>query len=86
MALLVYNHALKLSMIGIPVSGIGFTRELASNASKRGEHRCYVSARTSQHMWRSNIILSKGLRNCEGEKTLSSHLLLNGPTYGVARE
>ncbi|GLJ07051.1 hypothetical protein SUGI_0056560 [Cryptomeria japonica] len=78
MALLAYNRALKLSTTGIPVSGIGFTGALASNASKRGEHRCYVSARTSQHMWRSNIILSKGLRNREEEDTLSSQLLLKG--------
>ncbi|GLJ16614.1 hypothetical protein SUGI_0284980 [Cryptomeria japonica] len=78
MALLAYNRALKLSTTGIPVSGIGFIGELASNASKHGEHRCYVSTRTSHHMWRSNIILSKGLRNLEGEDMLSSQLLLKG--------
>lgn len=78
MALLAYNRALKLAVTGIPVSGIGFAGALSSNASKRGEHRCYVSARTSHHMWRSNITLSKGLRNREEEDMLSSQLLLKG--------
>ncbi|KAH9311875.1 hypothetical protein KI387_026910 [Taxus chinensis] len=78
MALLAYNRALKLSMTGTPVLGIGFTGALSSIASKRGEHRCYVSARTSQQMWRSNVVFSKGLRDREEEDALSSQLLLKG--------
>lgn len=78
LSLLAYNRALKLAMTGMPVLGIGFVGALASVPSKRGDHRCYVSARTSERMWRYRVVLSKGLRDRKEEDTLSSQFLIKG--------
>ncbi|KAJ8642912.1 hypothetical protein MRB53_004660 [Persea americana] len=76
MALSAYNRALKLSRPGLPVVGVGFTGTLASVHPKRGDHRFYVSTRTSDRLWISNVTLSKDLRTREQEDTVSSHHLL----------
>ncbi|XP_058087805.1 uncharacterized protein LOC131234843 isoform X2 [Magnolia sinica] len=76
MALVAYNRALKLSRPGFPVVGVGFTGSLASVPLKRGNHRFYLSTRTSDRLWVSNVTLSKGLRTREEEDTISSRLLL----------
>lgn len=78
LSLLAYNRALKLAMTGMPVLGIGFVGALASIPSKRGDHRCYMSARTSEQMWRYHVVLSKGLRDRKEEDAVSSQLLLKG--------
>jgi len=62
----------------MPVLGIGFVGALASVPSKRGDHRCYVSARTSERMWRYRVVFSKGLRDRKEEDTLSSQFLIKG--------
>ncbi|XP_010279361.2 PREDICTED: uncharacterized protein LOC104613296 isoform X1 [Nelumbo nucifera] len=76
LALLAYNRALKLSSPGFPVVGVGFTGSLASTRPKLGDHRFYVSTRTSGRLWVSNVTLSKGLRTREHEDKVSSHYLL----------
>ncbi|KAG9450523.1 hypothetical protein H6P81_010488 [Aristolochia fimbriata] len=76
MALLAYNRALKLSRPGSSVIGLGFSGSLASSQPKRGDHRFYLSTRTSNRLWISNVTLSKGLRTREQEDRISSHLLL----------
>ncbi|KAK9276277.1 hypothetical protein L1049_005808 [Liquidambar formosana] len=76
MALLAYNRALKLSSPGSPVLGVGFTGSLASTRPKLGDHRLHLSTRTSDRLWVSTVILSKGLRTREQEDKVSSHLLL----------
>ncbi|XP_054809720.1 uncharacterized protein LOC129311424 isoform X2 [Prosopis cineraria] len=76
MALLAYNRALKLSRPGSPVLGVGFTGSLATTRPKLGEHRFYMSTRTSNRLWMSTVTLTKGLRTREEEERVSSHLLL----------
>ncbi|KAJ6899232.1 hypothetical protein NC652_025650 [Populus alba x Populus x berolinensis] len=76
MALLAYNRGLKLSSPGYPVVGVGFTGSLASSRPKFGDHRFYLSTRTSDRLSVSTVTLSKGLRTREQEDTVSSHLLL----------
>ncbi|XP_061356526.1 uncharacterized protein LOC133300955 isoform X2 [Gastrolobium bilobum] len=76
MALLAYNRALKLSTPGSPVVGVGFTGSLASSRPKHGEHRFYMSTRTADRLWISQVTLTKGLRTREEEDRVSSHLLL----------
>ncbi|OAE31286.1 hypothetical protein AXG93_1962s1430 [Marchantia polymorpha subsp. ruderalis] len=78
-ALAAYNRALRLSMpgwylwkpfdhpqSGVPVAGIGFTGALASATPKRGDHRCYVAARTQTGLWECNLTLSKTLADVCG--------------------
>ncbi|KMZ71815.1 hypothetical protein ZOSMA_174G00110 [Zostera marina] len=76
MALLAYNRALKLSRPGVPVVGLGFTASLASSTPKRGDHRFFVSTRTSDRLLTTNVTLSKGMRTREEEDKVSGHFLL----------
>ncbi|GLT43508.1 hypothetical protein SLA2020_174500 [Shorea laevis] len=76
MALLAYNRALKLSRPGHPVLGVGFNGSLATTRPKLGDHRFYLSTRTSDRHWTSTVTLSKGLRTREQEEKVSSYLLL----------
>eukprot|EP00252_Welwitschia_mirabilis_P024151 TRINITY_DN7052_c0_g1_i1.p1 TRINITY_DN7052_c0_g1~~TRINITY_DN7052_c0_g1_i1.p1 ORF type:complete len:389 (-),score=72.56 TRINITY_DN7052_c0_g1_i1:501-1667(-) len=73
-----YNHALKLAMTGTPVVGIGFSGALATIPPKLGDHRFYVSARSSDQLWRSHMVLSKGLRDRQEEDAIASQLLIKG--------
>ncbi|OWM86293.1 hypothetical protein CDL15_Pgr011117 [Punica granatum] len=61
MALLAYNRALKLSQLDSPVLGVGFTGALASPQPKHGDHRFYVSTRTSGRLRVSTVTLSKAI-------------------------
>ncbi|XP_076921049.1 uncharacterized protein LOC143582339 [Bidens hawaiensis] len=76
MALAAYNRALKLSKPGSPVVGVGFTGSLVTTLPKLGDHRFYLSTRTSNRLWSSSVTLSKGLRSREQEERLSSQVLL----------
>ncbi|CAH1423990.1 unnamed protein product [Lactuca virosa] len=76
MALVAYNRALKLSKPGSPVVGVGFTGSLATTRPKLGDHRFYLSTRTSNRLWASSVTLSKGLRNRDQEERVSSQVLL----------
>nr|GEZ12684.1 nucleotidylyl transferase superfamily protein [Tanacetum cinerariifolium] len=76
MALVAYNRALKLSKPGSPVVGVGFTGSLATSRPKLGDHRFYLSTRTSDRLWASSVTLSKGLRSREQEDRVSSQVLL----------
>uniref|UniRef100_A0A7N1A2T2 Cytidyltransferase-like domain-containing protein n=1 Tax=Kalanchoe fedtschenkoi TaxID=63787 RepID=A0A7N1A2T2_KALFE len=76
MALLAYNRALKLSIPGRPVLGVGFTGSLASTQKKHGHHRFHISTRTSDRLKVSTVYFSKGLRTREEEDMISSRVLI----------
>lgn len=71
-AMAAYNRALKLSMPGVQVAGIGFTGALASTPPKRGNHRCFVTARTQSGLWQYDLTLAKGYRDRYAEDYLTS--------------
>ncbi|KAK6931544.1 Cytidyltransferase-like domain [Dillenia turbinata] len=70
------SASLKLSKPGSPVLGVGFTGSPISTWPKLGDHRFHLSMRTSDRLWVSTVILSKGLRTREQEDELSSYLLI----------
>ncbi|KAM7277309.1 hypothetical protein ACFE04_019175 [Oxalis oulophora] len=76
MALLAYNRALKISLPGRPVLGVGFTGSLASTYPKLGVHKFHLSTRTSDRSWTCSVTLAAGPRNREQEDKLSSHFLV----------
>ncbi|CAO1945605.1 unnamed protein product [Urochloa humidicola] len=76
MARAAYNRALKLSVPGLQVMGVGFTGSLASARPKHGDHRFYVSTWTHNCLRTSHVTLSKGLRSREEEDKVSSCFLL----------
>ncbi|EFJ13215.1 hypothetical protein SELMODRAFT_424701 [Selaginella moellendorffii] len=49
---------------------------LTTGSPKRGDHRCHISARTHSSLWRYDLTLYKGYRDCFGEDCLSSQLLI----------
>ncbi|KAI3791315.1 hypothetical protein L2E82_05059 [Cichorium intybus] len=59
-----------------PVVGVGFTGSLATARPKLGDHRFYLSTRTSNRLWASSVTLSKGLRTRDQEERVSSQVLL----------
>ncbi|CAO1947889.1 unnamed protein product [Urochloa humidicola] len=76
MARAAYNRALKLSVPGLQVMGVGFTGSLASARPKHGDHRFYVSTWTHNCLRTTHVTLSKGLRSREEEDKVSSCFLL----------
>lgn len=75
-ATIAYNRSLKLSIPGTPVAGIGFTGTLVSATPKRGNHRCYVCARTEDHLWNYQFTFTKGLRDRVQEDRVASQILI----------
>lgn len=57
-----YNRALRLRQNADPVVGIACTATIATDRTKRGEHRCHVSA------WSSDGVVSYSLRLVKGER------------------
>ncbi|CAM6008971.1 unnamed protein product [Sphagnum balticum] len=91
-AMAAYNRALKLSMPGMPVAGIGLTGALASVPPKRGDHRCHLSARTQTGLWHYDLTLAKGYRDRVGEDLVTSRMVVKsladvcGVSMGVPLE
>lgn len=75
-ATVAYNRSLKLSIPGTPVAGIGFTGTLVSATPKRGDHRCYVCARTADCLWNYQFTFTKGLRDRAREDYVASQILI----------
>lgn len=75
-AMAAYNRSLRLSIPGTPVAGIGFTGALVSASPKRGDHRCYVCARTQDRLLNYEFTFTKGLRNRIEEDKLASQILI----------
>lgn len=75
-ALAAYNKALRLSPPGIPVIGLGCTCALVSKAPKRGDHRCFIAARSQSSLREYALTLQKGTRDRLGEDEVTSRLLL----------
>ncbi|KAL1205450.1 hypothetical protein V5N11_019668 [Cardamine amara subsp. amara] len=76
MALLAYNRALTLSKPGCKVLGVGFTGTLATSRPKRGDHRFFLSIRSSDRIWETSVTLIKGKRSREEEDKVASCVLI----------
>ena len=76
MAEAAYRRALRLRQADEPVVGLGCTATIATDRTKRGEHRCYVA--TGDGTWATTyrLILSKGGRDRPGEEDVVSRLVL----------
>eukprot|EP00897_Mesotaenium_endlicherianum_P009646 jgi/Mesen1/870/ME000114S10946 len=75
-ALAAYKKALHLAPAGMPLVGVGCTCALTSVPPKKGDHRCYIAARTQGTLREYGITLHKGLRDRFGEDELTSRLLV----------
>jgi hypothetical protein len=76
MATKAYIRARQLATPGVSVAGIGSTATIATDRTKRGDHRCCVAVCDSQGVTSYALTLTKGLRNRHQEENLVSLLIL----------
>ena len=76
MAKSAYRRALHLREGAAPVVGIACTATIATDRTKRGEHRCHIAAWHSIGVNTYNLTFIKGLRDRAGEDEISSKLVL----------
>ncbi len=62
--------------------GIGCTATIATNRTKKGEHRCVVALHHAGGLTTYDLQMKKGYRNRSGEERLVGHLLLNAIAQG----
>jgi hypothetical protein len=71
-----FERAKKLAKPGTPVFGVGCTATIATDRTKRGDHRCVVSVRDSLGTLSYELVLTKGERNRQQEEDLVSTIIL----------
>jgi Cytidylyltransferase-like len=62
---------------GTPVFGVGCTATIATDRTKKGDHRCVVSICDSLGTLSYELVITKGLRDRHGEENLVSLLILS---------
>ena len=77
MARAAYRRALRLREGGAPVAGVACTATIATDRTKRGEHRCHVAYWTGSGSAVFSLRFEKGLRDRAGEDAVASRLVLN---------
>ena len=76
MAKSAYRRALHLREGGAPIVGIACTATIATDRTKRGEHRCHIAAWSAAGVTTYNLTFVKGLRDRAGEDAVASMLVL----------
>ena len=76
MAKSAYRRALQLREGSAPVVGIACTATIATDRTKRGDHRCHIAAWSGNGISTFNLTYVKGLRDRAGEDEIASKLVL----------
>ncbi len=76
MARSAYKRALHLRDGAAPVVGIACTATIATDRTKRGDHRCHIAAWSGSGFNAYNLTFIKGLRDRSGEDEIASRLVL----------
>ena len=76
MAKSAYRRALHLRDGSQPVVGIACTATIATDRTKRGDHRCHIAAWSRNGIRTYNLTYVKGLRDRAGEDEIASKLVL----------
>ena len=71
-----YRRAIRLRANCEPVVGIGCTATIATDRTKRGEHRCFIAAWSADGVFIQSLTLAKGLRERSAEDEIVSKLIL----------
>lgn len=71
-----YKRAVRLRANCEPVVGIGCTATIATDRTKRGEHRSFIAAWSAEGAFTQSLTLAKGLRERAAEDELVSMLML----------
>ena len=76
MAKSAYMRALQLRDGASPVVGVACTATIATDRTKRGDHRCHIAAWSGDGVKTYNLTYLKGLRDRAGEDEIASKLVL----------
>ena len=76
MAEAAFNRALRLREAQEPVVGLACTASIATDRTKRGEHRCFIAAWDDAGVTLYDLKLAKGERDRPGEEDVVSRLVL----------
>ena len=76
MAKSAYRRALQLREGSLPVVGIACTATIATDRTKRGDHRCHIAAWSGNGVRAYSLTYIKGLRDRAGEDKIASKLVL----------
>lgn len=77
-----YQRAMALADGAQPCIGVACTATIATDRTKRGDHRCWVAVRDRESAAVYSLTLTKGLRDRLGEETLVSQLILRAIAVG----
>ena len=76
MAKAAFRRARRLREKDVPLLGLSCTATIATDRTKRGEHRCYVATWDDSQWTSYNLRLDKGLRDRTGEEEVVSKLVV----------
>jgi nicotinamide mononucleotide (NMN) deamidase PncC len=76
MARAAYRRGLQLVEDDSPVVGVAGTATIATDRTKRGDHRCFIATWDQDRSLQYDLVLEKGARDRAGEEELVSRLLL----------
>ena len=76
MAKSAYRRALQLRDGTVPVVGIACTATIATDRTKRGDHRCHIAAWSGNGVKTYSLTYVKGLRDRSGEDEIASKLVV----------
>ena len=85
MARAAYRRGMLLREDDSPVVGLACTAAIATDRTRRGDHRCFIAAWDDERLLQDDLTLEKGARDRAGEEELVSRLLLNAlaRSYGI---
>ena len=76
MARSAWQRGLSLRETDVPIVGLGCTATIATDRTKRGDHRAFIAAWDDSGVTTDAVILEKGLRERAGEDDLVSRLVI----------
>ena len=88
MARAAWERGVALRETDAPIVGLGCTATIATDRTKRGDHRAYLSTWDDNGVTTDSVILEKGLRERAGEEGVVSRLVITAlaRACGVAAE
>ena len=77
MARSAWQRAAALRETDVPVVGLGCTATIATDRTKRGDHRAYIATWDDSDVTTDSLFLEKGLRERAGEEDVVSRLVVS---------
>ena len=76
MARSAWQRGLSLRESEVPIVGLGCTATIATDRTKRGDHRAFISTCDATGVTTDSLVLEKGLRDRAGEEDVVSRLVI----------